>query len=168
MTRTLADRSARSARSPETARDDRDRRRMAHNPEVEGSNPSPATKARGPLSNRKRASGPSFVNRFCKRRARSRCLASTSVDNRGLVLARRAVTSNEVSDPLMGRLKTVPQAQCCRIVLSNTKYQGGACGDAGLASAAGSALAARPSHARPVRRAVKSIRRACLRGRGSA
>ena len=32
-----------------------DGRRMAHNPEVEGSNPSPATKARGPLSNRKRA-----------------------------------------------------------------------------------------------------------------
>jgi ParE toxin of type II toxin-antitoxin system, parDE len=30
-------------------------RRMAHNPEVEGSNPSPATKARGPFSNRERA-----------------------------------------------------------------------------------------------------------------
>ncbi len=28
---------------------------MAHNPEVEGSNPSPATKARGPFSNRERA-----------------------------------------------------------------------------------------------------------------
>ena len=30
-------------------------RRSAHNPEVEGSNPSPATKARGPFSNRERA-----------------------------------------------------------------------------------------------------------------
>jgi hypothetical protein len=39
----------------ETARDARDARRMAHNPEVEGSNPSPATKARGPFSNRERA-----------------------------------------------------------------------------------------------------------------
>src|SRR4029077_16927919 len=29
--------------------------RWAHNPEVEGSNPSPATKARGPFSNRERA-----------------------------------------------------------------------------------------------------------------
>ena len=28
---------------------------MAHNPEVEGSNPSPATKARGFFSNRERA-----------------------------------------------------------------------------------------------------------------
>jgi hypothetical protein len=34
---------------------------MAHNPEVEGSNPSPATKARGPFSNRERA--------FCTRSA---------------------------------------------------------------------------------------------------
>jgi hypothetical protein len=39
-----------------------DARRSAHNPEVEGSNPSPATKARGPLSNRKRASGLCFVS----------------------------------------------------------------------------------------------------------
>jgi len=30
-------------------------RRMAHYPEVRGSNPPPATKARGPLSNRQRA-----------------------------------------------------------------------------------------------------------------
>jgi hypothetical protein len=37
----------RSARQPETMRDGRDRRRMAHNPEVEGSNPSPATKFAG-------------------------------------------------------------------------------------------------------------------------
>src|SRR6185437_15924257 len=29
--------------------------RWAHNPEVEGSNPSPATKVRGPFSNRERA-----------------------------------------------------------------------------------------------------------------
>src|SRR5438552_15978376 len=33
----------RPARRPETARDGRDECRMAHNPEVEGSNPSPAT-----------------------------------------------------------------------------------------------------------------------------
>jgi hypothetical protein len=43
-------------------RDVGDVRRMAHNPEVEGSNPSPATKARGPVSNRKRASWLRFVN----------------------------------------------------------------------------------------------------------
>ena len=35
---------------------------MAHNPEVEGSNPSPATKARGPFSNRERAFCMSFVH----------------------------------------------------------------------------------------------------------
>jgi len=35
---------------------------MAHNPEVEGSNPSPATKARGPFSNRERAFCARFVN----------------------------------------------------------------------------------------------------------
>ncbi len=38
-----------------------DVRRMAHNLEVEGSDPSPATKARGPFSNRERA--------FCMRSA---------------------------------------------------------------------------------------------------
>jgi hypothetical protein len=37
------------------AGDAQDARRMAHNPEVEGSNPSPATKARGSFSNRERA-----------------------------------------------------------------------------------------------------------------
>jgi hypothetical protein len=45
-------------RSPyprETTRDAGDVCRMAYNPEVEGSNPSPATKARGPFSNRERA-----------------------------------------------------------------------------------------------------------------
>ena len=46
----------------ETARDGRDARRMAHNPEVEGSNPSPATKARGPFSNRERAFCITFVH----------------------------------------------------------------------------------------------------------
>ena len=35
--------------------DAQDARRLPHNPEVAGSNPAPATKARGPLSNRKRA-----------------------------------------------------------------------------------------------------------------
>ena len=40
----------------------RDTRRMARNPEVEGSNPSPATKARGPFSNRERAFCVWFVN----------------------------------------------------------------------------------------------------------
>jgi hypothetical protein len=71
---------------------------MAHNPEVEGSNPSPATKARGPLSNRKRASGPSFVNRFRNVAlvyTRLRCLARTRAVRRGLVLARRAVDNLE-------------------------------------------------------------------------
>ena len=36
---------------------------MAHNPEVEGSNSSPATKARGPFSNREMAFRLWFVNR---------------------------------------------------------------------------------------------------------
>ena len=44
------------------AGDGGDVRRMAHNPEVEGSNPSPATKARGPFSNRERAFCLWFVN----------------------------------------------------------------------------------------------------------
>ena len=42
-------------RSTWMTRDVGDARRMAHNPEVEGSNPSLATKARGPFSNRERA-----------------------------------------------------------------------------------------------------------------
>src|SRR5271169_2828177 len=37
---------------------------MAHNPEVAGSNPAPATKARGPFSNREGASGMWFANGF--------------------------------------------------------------------------------------------------------
>ena len=37
---------------------------MAHNPEVEGSNPSPATKAEGPFSNRERAFCMWFANGF--------------------------------------------------------------------------------------------------------
>jgi hypothetical protein len=43
-----------------------DARRMAHNPEVEGSNPSPATKmqVRGPFSNRERAFCMLFANGF--------------------------------------------------------------------------------------------------------
>ncbi len=46
------------------AGDGRDARRMAHNPEVAGSNPAPATKARGPFSNREGASGLFSVNGF--------------------------------------------------------------------------------------------------------
>ena len=42
----------------------RDTRRMAHNPEVAGSNPGPATKARGPFSNRERAFCMWFANGF--------------------------------------------------------------------------------------------------------
>jgi hypothetical protein len=41
-----------------------DSARLAHNPEVAGSNPAPATKLRGPFSNRGRASCVSFVNGF--------------------------------------------------------------------------------------------------------
>lgn len=50
----------------------------------------------------------------------------TRADRRGLVLAAEPVTSNEVGAPLIRRLKIMPQATCCRIVLSNTKYQGSA------------------------------------------
>jgi len=93
-----------------TGRDARDARRMAHNPEVEGSNPSPATKARGPFSNRERASDASFVNRFCKRRARSRCLASTRVNSRALVLACRAGDLERGQRPADPATHAVPQA----------------------------------------------------------
>ena len=69
LTRTLADRSARSARSPETARDVRDARRMAHNPEVAGSNPAPATSFRRCVSRTQREAGcrQSFLMRCCVR-----------------------------------------------------------------------------------------------------
>src|SRR6516165_10663611 len=48
----------RSARRPETTRDRGDAHRMAHNPEVAGSNPAPATSFRrpGPFPSRERAS----------------------------------------------------------------------------------------------------------------
>ncbi len=45
-------RSQRPSPGQRDARDARDVRRGAHNPEVVGSNPTPATKARGPFSNR--------------------------------------------------------------------------------------------------------------------
>jgi hypothetical protein len=61
----------RSVRSDETARDGRDVRRTAHNPELEGSNPSPATKARGPFSNRERAFCISRANGFAHGSRRS-------------------------------------------------------------------------------------------------
>src|SRR4029077_3894780 len=63
--------------------------RWAHNPEVAGSNPAPATKARGPFSNRGRA--------FCMRSAHG------FVNLRFVHPASRAVPviSNEVSDPAM-------------------------------------------------------------------
>ena len=62
------------------AGDAQDARRMAHNPEVEGSNPSPATKARGPFSNRERASCMWFV-----KRARSEALMTDDLARRGLL-----------------------------------------------------------------------------------
>ncbi len=46
------------------AGDGRDARRMAHNPEVAGSNPAPATKARDQFSNREPPSGLLSVNGF--------------------------------------------------------------------------------------------------------
>jgi hypothetical protein len=49
---TLVARWPRSTQISETARDARDGCRMAHNPEVGGSNPPPATKAEGRSSNR--------------------------------------------------------------------------------------------------------------------
>src|SRR5208337_547288 len=72
----------------ETRRDTRvggDARRGAHNPEVAGSNPAPATKARGPFSNRERASGMWFVNGFVHGRPLAPCLPVPS----GLPLAVR-------------------------------------------------------------------------------
>ena len=57
----------RSAEASSVTRDGpgrRDRRRMAHNPEVAGSNPAPATKARGPFSNRERSFCVRFANGF--------------------------------------------------------------------------------------------------------
>jgi hypothetical protein len=99
---------------------------MAHNPEVAGSNPAPATKARGPLSNRKRASGPSFVNRFCKSRARLRCLASTSAVAAWSSCA-ELVISNEVSDLPIRRLQSAASGQHaaeCSLVILNIKAPG--------------------------------------------
>ena len=43
--------------------------RLAHNPEVEGSNPAPATKARGSFSNRERAFCLWFANGHVKSRS---------------------------------------------------------------------------------------------------
>ena len=51
--------------TPRNTGDGGDVRRGAHNPEVGGSNPPPATKARGPFSNRERASSSMrFVHGF--------------------------------------------------------------------------------------------------------
>ena len=61
----------RSPHPRETARDARDTRRMAHNPEVEGSNPSPATKARSWFSNREPTSGLPRANGFAHGSRRS-------------------------------------------------------------------------------------------------
>ena len=59
--------------------------RWAHNPEVAGSNPAPATKARGPLSNRKRASRIWFVHGFAHGRLlTSRPGSRRSVLNEGV------------------------------------------------------------------------------------
>jgi hypothetical protein len=54
----------RSTWRAETGRDGGDVRRGAHNPEVAGSNPAPATKARGPFSNREGAFCMWFVHGF--------------------------------------------------------------------------------------------------------
>ena len=122
---------------------------MAHNPEVEGSNPSPATKARGPFSNRERASDASFVNRFCKRRARSRCLASTRVNSRALVLACRAGDLERGQRPADPATHAVPlRPTCCRIVLSNTKYQAAPLRGAGADDSARPPALGRPRPAR--------------------
>jgi hypothetical protein len=64
LAQTRGTRWPRSVRPPETVRDGRDARRMAHNPEVAGSNPAPATKVRGRFSNREPASGMWSVNGF--------------------------------------------------------------------------------------------------------
>ena len=58
------------------AGDGGDGRRMAHNPEVEGSNPSPATKARGPFSNRERAFCLWVCARSCAQRSPTDSVAS--------------------------------------------------------------------------------------------
>ena len=138
---------------------------MAHNPEVEGSNPCPATKARGPLSNRKRASGPSFVNRFCKRRARSGCLAACASTVVPWSSRAEPVISNEVSDPLIRRLKSdCLRPACCRIFLSSTRYQGGSADQTGIGKIAGRGVP--PSSSRPIFPVAAVASRAPF-GRGS-
>jgi hypothetical protein len=134
---------------------------MAHNPEVEGSNPSPATKARGPLSNRKRASCSSFVNRFCKRLARSGCLAACASTVVPWSSHAEPVISNEVSDPLIRRLRNdCLRPACCRIFLSSTKYQGGSAPRRRTAPpAAGSGL----GKPRPARARLRGLRAALIR-----
>ena len=63
---------------------------MAHNPEVEGSNPSPATKARGPFSNKEKA----FCMRFVPGCLRTKLAELPELDNtpdtEGLRLAPQA------------------------------------------------------------------------------
>jgi hypothetical protein len=61
-----------STRMRRDIRDDEDARHPARNPEVAGSNPAPATKARGPFSNRKRAPCMWFANGFASGAARLR------------------------------------------------------------------------------------------------
>ena len=55
--------------------------RMAHNPEVEGSNPSPATKAKGPFSNRERAFCLWVCARSCAQRSPTDSVASAVATN---------------------------------------------------------------------------------------
>jgi len=77
---------------------------------------------RDPTDMRELATRRVTANGFANETARDKGSArDTRADRRGLVLAAERATSNEVSAPLIRRLKAMLQATCCRIVLSNTK-----------------------------------------------
>jgi hypothetical protein len=72
---------------------------LSHNPEVVGSNPTPATKVRGPFSNRERASCMRFANGFAN--AASVHAATSVLLEPGFSSSALSVDTVEASNPLM-------------------------------------------------------------------
>ena len=85
----------RSAWPLETTRDSRDGRRMAHNPEVAGSNPAPATKARWPFLEQRKG----HLHEVC---ARILCTGARS-SGPGLVYGDKRAANDQLRDPAPSR-----------------------------------------------------------------
>jgi hypothetical protein len=84
---TRATRSPTSARALETARDRRDGRRTAHNPEVAGSNPAPATKAEAVSRTERRPLACGWPGRMSRPgRAAGVCYSSSAVSFFGAII----------------------------------------------------------------------------------